>query len=137
MQDVLEHISGASKLRIVILDACRANRIPARMNKGHTLGLARMMPRQAEIVFFAARHGTEAYEGPAKDRPSFFTEALLKHMEGEEGLELGRFFRRVTSDVLKATKDDHEPERWKPQEPFVYGHIPDEAFYFKPPRQSR
>ena len=44
----------------------------------------------------------------------------------EEGVELGRFFRKVTSRVLATTKNQ--------QEPFVYGRIPDEDFYFKPPR---
>ncbi len=52
----------------------------------------------------------------------------------EEGLELGRFFRKVTNSVLEATKAA-DPN--KEQEPFVYGHIPDEDFYFKPPRRSR
>lgn len=57
-----------------------------------------------------------------------FTEALLKHI-GKEGQELGLFFRRVTNSVLEATENA--------QEPFVYGHIPDEDFYFNPPRRPR
>ena len=89
-------------------------------------GLAPMKPAYGEIVFFAARHGTKAYPGD-KGEYSYFTEALLKHMT-VEGLELGQFFRRVTNKVLEATKNR--------QEPFVYGHIPDEDFYFKPPRRS-
>jgi hypothetical protein len=44
----------------------------------------------------------------------------------EEGVELGRFFRKVTSTVLSTTNPK--------QEPFVYGRIPDEDFYFKPPK---
>jgi Caspase domain len=87
------------------------------------------------VVFFAARHGTESWEGVDKDRPSIFTEALLKHME-EEGLELGRFFNKVTYSVLEAI-EAIDPFKAFKQEPLVYGNIPDEDFYFKPPRRSR
>ena len=51
--------------------------------------------------------------------------ALLKHMD-EDGVELGRFFRRVTSTVLSTTNPQ--------QEPFMYGRLPDEDFYFKSPQ---
>jgi hypothetical protein len=43
-------------------------------------------------------------------------------------MELGRFFRRVTSSVIEATGNQ--------QEPFHYGRIPDADFYFKPPRAA-
>ena len=109
------------------------------MNEGLirvALGLAAMKPAYGEIVFFAARHGTVAWGWKDENRPSVFTAALLKHME-DEGLELGRFFRKVTHTVLEAIKANDPTGTWKKQEPFVYGHIPDEDFYFKPPRRSR
>lgn len=129
-EHVLRHLRGAKKLRIVILDACRVNPLQTRvlMNEGlfrvMSYGLARMTPAFGEIVFFAARHGTTASDG-RKGENSPFAKALLKHM-GEEGLELGRFFRKVTSSVLAATNNA--------QEPHVYGRIPDEDFYLKRPR---
>ncbi len=86
------------------------------------MGWPAMKPDFGEIVFFAARHGTTASDGK-KGENSLFAKAFLKHM-GEEGLELGRFFRKVTSSVLAATNNS--------QEPHVYGHIPDEDFYLKP-----
>ena len=86
-----------------------------------------MTPAFGEIVFFAARHGTTASDGK-KGENSPFAKALLKYM-GEEGLELDRFFRKVTSSVLAETNNS--------QVPHVYGRIPDEDFYFKPPRRSR
>ncbi len=64
-----------------------------------------------------------ALDGSSGNSP--FATALVKHMD-EDGVELGRFFRRVTSTVLAATNNQ--------QEPFVYGRIPDEDFYFKPPK---
>jgi uncharacterized caspase-like protein len=133
VDDVLKHISGASKLRIAMLDACRDN--PFRFIQVHTQGLARMTPAHGEIVFFASRHDTSSYE-VAASRNSVFTEALLKHI-GEEGLELGRFFRKVTSSVLKTVEAFNAtyPNQKFEQEPFVYGHIPDEDFFLKPPRR--
>ena len=100
-----------------------------------TQGLAAMRPAYGEIVFFAARHGQPAHPGKESDNHSVFTAALLKHM-GEEGLELGQFFRSVTHSVLEALKELAPSGKFK-QEPFVYGHIPDEDFYFRPPRRSR
>ena len=124
---VLERLSGARKLRMVVLDACRTNPFLARMvmNRGVmravSHGLAPIEPMHGEVVFYAARDGSVAADGPGANSP--FTAALAKHME-EEGVELGRFFRKVTSSVLAATNNR--------QEPFVYGRIPDEDFYFKP-----
>ena len=105
------------------------NPLPARMvmngaaTRAVTHGLAAIDPTHGEVVFYAARDGSVAANQPGSNSP--FATALVKHME-EEGVELGRFFRKVTSRVLKTTKNK--------QEPFVYGRIPDEDFYFKPPK---
>jgi hypothetical protein len=126
---VLDRLSVASKLRVVIFDACRVNPSVARMTMGKGIvqtvaqGLAPIEPSRGDVVFYAARHGTVAADGPGANSP--FAAALAKHMD-EDGMELGRFFRKVTSSVLAATKNQ--------QEPFLYGSIPDEDFYFKPPR---
>jgi len=125
---VLERLSGVNKLRMVILDACRTNPLVERMamNKGITRtvahGLAAVEPTHGEVVFYAARHGSVALDGTSANSP--FASALVKHM-AEDGVEIGRFFRKVTTSVLAATNNG--------QEPFVYGRIPDEDFYFKPP----
>ncbi len=125
---VLDRLSGRIKLRMVILDACRTNPYLARMvmngatTRAVAQGLAAIDPTHGEVVFYAARDGSVAADGPGANSP--FATALVQHME-EEGVELGRFFRKVTSRVLAMTKNQ--------QEPFVYGRIPDEDFYFKPP----
>jgi uncharacterized caspase-like protein len=126
---VLDRLSSASKLRVVIFDACRVDPTVERMKMGKGVtrtvaqGLAPIEPSRGDVVFYAARHGTVAADGPGANSP--FAIALAKHLD-EDGVELGRFFRRVTTSVLAATKNR--------QEPFLYGSIPDEDFYFKPPR---
>lgn len=127
VERVLDRLSGAKKLRIVVLDACRTNPFLARMamNRGAVRamahGLAAIEPTHGEVVFYAARDGSVALDGAGANSP--FAMALVQHLE-EDGVELGRFFRKVTSSVLAATNFK--------QEPFVYGRIPDEDFYFKP-----
>ncbi len=126
---VLDRVRAAKRLRIVILDACRNNPFLSRMamtgGKSRDLdrGLARIEPEHGEVVFYAARDGSVAADGAGEHSP--FAAALLKHME-EDGVELGWFFRKVTSTVLHSTNPK--------QEPFVYGRLPEEQFYFKPPR---
>ncbi len=85
---------------MVILDACRTNPYLARMvlngatTRAVAQGLAAIDPTHGEVVFYAARDGSVAADGPGANSP--FATALVKHME-EEGVELGRFFRKVTS----------------------------------------
>lgn len=128
LERVLDRVSAARKLRIVVLDACRNNTFLPRMamsgvsSRAVARGLTRIEPAHGEIVFYAARDGSLASDGEGGNSP--FATALVKHMD-EDGVELGFFFRRVTSSVLAATNNS--------QEPFVYGRIPDEQFYFKPP----
>jgi uncharacterized caspase-like protein len=126
---VLERVRPASSLRIVILDACRNNPFLTRMIMGRDgtrslgRGLAPIQPQRGEVVFYAARDGHVALDGDGPHSP--FAAAMLKVIE-KPGLELGFFFREVTSDVLEATA----PEA---QEPFVYGSLPRQKYYFKAP----
>jgi uncharacterized caspase-like protein len=123
---VLDRMKRA-RFRVVLLDACRNNPFLPRMEMGTATravdrGLGRIEPGRGEVVFYAAQAGTVASDGEGANSP--FAAAILKHI-GED-LELNRFFRRATSTVQTTTKDV--------QHPFVYGSIPDEDFYFKPPK---
>ena len=123
---VLARLNAASKLRIVVLDACRNNPFISRMvmnrvsTRSVARGLAPVEPTHGEVVFYAARDGNVAFDGKGANSP--FAEALVRHMD-EEGIELGWFFREVTSSVLAATSNQ--------QEPFVYGRLPAERYYFR------
>ncbi|HEY7644472.1 MAG TPA: caspase family protein, partial [Hyphomicrobiales bacterium] len=131
LERVLERVREAKRLRIVILDACRNNPFLSRMvmaggrARAVQRGLADIEPEHGEVVFYSARHGTTAEDGASQHSP--FTTALLKHL-GTEGLEISLFFRKVTSDVLASTTPK--------QQPFVYGSIPADDFYFIPPKST-
>ena len=121
---LLDAISGAKKLRLVILDACRDNpflQIMRRSNptRGVSRGLAAVEPVGATLVVFAAKDGETAQDGAGDHSP--FTASLLKRIQ-EPGVEINRLFRLVTGDVLKATGNV--------QRPFVYGSLPGEDDYF-------
>ena len=53
-----------------------------------------------------------------------FVSAIIKNVE-TPGLEINFLFRKVRDEVLKVTDGR--------QEPYVYGSLPAEAFYFKRP----
>ena len=123
---LLSKVTAASKLQLVILDACRNNPFSGRMKRsgvaGRSLGrgLASVEPESGVLVAYAARDGTTALDGDASNSP--YAEALLKHI-AEPGLEINLLFRRVRDDVFTKTG--------RQQEPYTYGSLPAQAFYFK------
>jgi tetratricopeptide (TPR) repeat protein len=122
---VLGRVLGATKMQLVVLDACRNNPFVAKMRaSGRSAspigrGLASIEPDSGVLVAYAARDGTTALDG---DNNSPYLEALVKHI-AEPGLEINLLFRRVRDDVLAKTN--------RQQEPFTYGSLPAQPFYFK------
>lgn len=121
---VLSKAEPARKLRLVILDACRNNPFRLVADSGRTRaigrGLGRVEPSGGVLVAYAARDGTTADDGSGGHSP--FTRTLLENIE-KPGLEISLLFRKVRNGVLAATGNR--------QEPFTYGSLPDEEFYFR------
>jgi uncharacterized caspase-like protein len=82
-------------------------------------GLARVEPEGGTLVAYAAKHGEIALDGSGTNSP--FVAALVKHLP-TPGVEISKLFRLVRDDVLAATG--------RKQEPFVYGSLPGEDFFF-------
>jgi hypothetical protein len=127
LRSVVLTVSSASKLGMVILDACRNNPFLAKMSRtvltrSVDRGLARIEPITNVLVAYASKDGTVAADGSGSNSP--FTSALLEHLE-TPGLELNFLFRNVRDEVVAATKGA--------QQPFVYGSLSKEAIYLKPP----
>ena len=119
---VLNSVNGASRLRIVFLDACRNNpflkKIQSRLGTSRSAlgrGLAAVEPNEGTVVAFAAKDGTTASDGAERNSP--FTKALLKHIV-QPGLDVDFLLRHVRDDVLKDTGGK--------QEPYKYGSLPAE-----------
>jgi hypothetical protein len=119
-------VAGASKMQLVILDACRDNPFIAKMRgssdrttRAIGRGLASIEPESGMLIAYAARDGTTALDGEAN---SPYLEALVKHL-AEPGLEINLLFRKVRDDVLAKTG--------RQQEPITYGSLPAQPFFFR------
>jgi hypothetical protein len=122
---VMNAVSGARKLRLVLLDACRDNPFANKMRRSIgtrsiSRGLATVEPEAGTLVVFAAKAGQVALDGDAN---SPFVTALTKRMM-TPGLEIRRLFDYVRDDVLETTQ--------RQQQPFSYGSLPgSEDYYFR------
>jgi TPR repeat protein len=127
LASVLDAVSEAHKLKLVILDACRDNPLSHKINlragitRQVTRGLERIEPKGDVLVAYAAKAGTVALDGTGKHSP--YAEALLKHM-ATPGIDVFRLFGRVSEAVLDATK--------RQQEPWLYGRPSGEAIALVP-----
>ena len=111
-------VEPAKQLRLVILDACRDNPFAKTMKRTIAAraigrGLAKVEPTSPNtMIAFAAKAGSTASDGDAKDSP--FATALVERLP-MPGLDLRKAFGFVRDDVLKTTG-------YK-QEPYVYGSL--------------
>ncbi len=112
-------VRPASRLSVVILDACRNNPFAERMiaeagTRSADLGLGRGLTLVTgiddnEIVAYAARAGTVAADGAGRNSP--YAEALAAALR-TPGLEIGKLFRQVRDDVLAKTAGRQEPAHY-------------------------
>jgi Caspase domain len=119
-------MAEGARLRVIILDACRNNPFTASMQRSVASravgrGLAQIEPSGETLVVYAAKAGSTAADGEGANSP--FAQALAKRLP-EPGLEISLLFRAVRDDVLAKTG--------RTQEPFTYGSLSGQAFYFKP-----
>jgi hypothetical protein len=98
-----------SRVRIVILDACRDNPFathPTRTVRAVGGGLAEMSARGALIAFSSAP-GATAEDGPPGSN-SVYTRHLVQEMR-REGLEVEQMFKAVRVKVLRDTSERQMP----------------------------
>lgn len=122
-------IEGSKRLRVILLDACRNNPFAAQMKlsgsrtRSVTRGLGKVEPVGNSLVVYASKHGTVAEDGEGSNSP--FAEALAETLP-QPGIEISLLFRKVRDQVISATNSR--------QQPFVYGSISGDPFYFIAPK---
>ncbi len=130
LSTVRSAVAGATKLRIVVLDACRNNPFKLASADGKkragTRGLGNIEPRTGEVVAYSAKEGTLAQDGPANTN-SPFAAALVKNLQ-EPGLEIRLLFGKVRDDVLTETNNE--------QDPYTYASLGGQAIYLNPPSDA-
>jgi hypothetical protein len=122
---VLHAVEGAHRLKLVVLDACRNNPFAAQMqsdNRAIGRGLARIEPEGDTLVAYAAKAGTTANDGTTGNSP--FATAFARDI-ALPGIDVRILLGKVRDDVLQATN--------RQQEPFTYGSLGGDQFYFVPP----
>ncbi|MBR0695615.1 caspase family protein [Bradyrhizobium lablabi] len=120
---VLQAVRDAKRLRLVFVDACRANSFETRMKRTFATravgrGLNNLQPAGSTIVAYSAKQGTLAEDGSGRNSP--FASSLLTRLE-QPGLEINFLFRAVRDDVLRSTN--------MRQEPYTYGSLGSERIY--------
>lgn len=130
LETALLAVEGAKVLSLVIVDACRNNPFVATIKRTSASrsigrGLALVEPARNTLVAYAAKEGTQAYDGDGRNSP--YASALIRTLE-EPGIEIGKVFRRVRDRVLDATNGA--------QEPFLYGSLSADDIFLNPPIQS-
>jgi uncharacterized caspase-like protein len=84
-------------------------------------GLARIEPDVGTMVVYSAKEGQVALDGDGSNSP--FLLSLVNELK-KPNLEINKLFRVVRDEVLAVTD--------RRQEPFAYGSLPAEDFYFVP-----
>jgi hypothetical protein len=109
LNDILNTLTSVpSKMRIVLLDACRNNPFPAiNQSAGHGLAIVdAKIGAPGTFVSFSTSPGAEAEDGSGADSP--YTSALLLAAK-EPGLSIEDTFERVRVSVNKATEGRQTP----------------------------
>ena len=140
LDQVMNSVGSAKKLKLILLDACRDNPFVPQMRHtaaptaaaqrstaGGTIttrsigrGLGEVKVTGATLVVYAAKHGQVALDGEGGDSP--FAVAVVQRL-ATPGVEINKLFRLVRDDVMEATGGR--------QEPYTYGSLPGrEDFYF-------
>ena len=125
LEQLIAAVSGARKLRLIMLDACRDNPFEKSMRRSIALklvdrGLSNIEPEAGFMVVYAAKHGETALDGDAANSP--FATALAREIKAPK-VEVRKLFDIVRDDVWTSTN--------RQQQPFTYGSLPGrEDFYF-------
>jgi len=93
-----------SRMRIVILDACRNNPFPSLNDAGR--GLAIVDAPNGSIVAYSTAPGTEAFDGVGDHSP--YAAAFLR-LAHEKNLPVEQLFKRIRLDVNNSTDGRQTP----------------------------
>jgi formylglycine-generating enzyme required for sulfatase activity len=119
IQEVVSRIENAARVSVIVLDACRDSPLQERLRRISVEKNKAAIPPKGlppvsvvgsnTLIVYATVPGETASDGPGQ-RNSPFTASLLKNIE-TPGLEIELMFKRVTAEVLNATRGKQHPER--------------------------
>ncbi|MFO1171227.1 MAG: caspase family protein [Hyphomicrobiaceae bacterium] len=95
-----------SRIKIVVLDACRNNPFPA-ASRSAARGLAIVRAPTGTLIAYSTSPGEVALDGTGDNSP--YAEALSQAMKGETGKPIELVFRQARVEVLKSTEGQQTP----------------------------
>jgi cytochrome c-type biogenesis protein CcmH/NrfG len=124
--DLEKSVAGAKALRIIILDACRAEPFTKQMSlsPGRTAGRGLSAPPASQpglLVVYATRDGQVCDDSDGSSSTSPFARALALRLRTPDR-EVRRLFDDVRDDVMSSTS--------RRQQPSIYGSAGDRDFFF-------
>lgn len=117
--------ASGTRLKIVMLDACRNNPFGARGLRAAEGGLAQMRAPDGTLISYATQPGSVALDGSGGHSP--YTQALAAALQ-RSGLDLFQTFNQVGLAVMRATGGAQQP--WVASSPI------DGTFYFVTPKDA-
>ena len=105
VDQVLDQFS-ASRLSMVILDACRNNPFERRFRASAGSGLAQIDAPKGTLIAYSTAPGKTAADGTGSN--GIYTEELLKTLD-RPGLKVEDVFKQVRINVAKVTQDQQIP----------------------------
>jgi formylglycine-generating enzyme required for sulfatase activity len=106
----MERSANPAKIRLVVLDACRNNRMAGKTRSG-VRGLARMSPSDDyTLIAFSTNDQDVAQDGIGANSP--YAQALAKHLGQAGEFPLRRIFELTATDVRAATNQKQKPRTY-------------------------
>lgn len=123
LSDLMNVVTAAGDLGVIVLDACRDNPFSQRMRRidptrSARRGLGIVEPQGQLLVVYAAEAGSTATDGDGSHSP--FTTAFLNRLQAPP-IEVRQFWGYVRDDVIAHTEGR--------QRPFTYGSLGGRAVY--------
>jgi uncharacterized caspase-like protein len=113
LNQLLADLSRATRVRIVVLDACRNNPYSEEIAKaqetrslGVSRGLARVYAGVGSFIAFSTQPNNVALDGVGRNSP--FADALLRHIS-TQGIDVHAVMRQVRNDVQRTTGEKQIP----------------------------
>lgn len=105
LDDVMEAVAGATRLSVVVLDACRNN--PLAGTRGGGRGLARVTARPSQVVAYSTAPGQVAQDGIGGVSP--YTQALSEMMQSNPAMDVRRLFTSLSSRTTQLAQTEQVP----------------------------
>jgi hypothetical protein len=106
----MERSANPAKIRLVVLDACRNNRMAGK-TRSSVRGLARMSPGDDfTLIAFSTNDQDVALDGNGSNSP--YAKALSTYLEKSNELPLRRIFELTATDVRTATGQKQKPRTY-------------------------